>query len=790
MPLPTWRLPASVTDKAKAITRAVKPWLPKVSSTLHLIALGVAPIVLFLLFFDPNVLNPTRIGWIMEADWGQHALGWNAWRHMPWSSGSYENLLYAPTGLPLIYTDSNPLFAFIFKTFNHWLPKDFQYIGLWFLFCVCMHFLFAYKLVRPHAPGKWAAFGGAVALSALPCLYYRERHDTLVAQWLILWALHLFINVEAGAPRLAPPTASKARVLLQRVANLFDAKTRGYMALLGVTGLIHPYLLFMVAAIWGGDVLRALWQGAAAKNLHTTGKALVRAAIVLVCPIVTLGISGCYAKGQSPNAGGWAYYSMGLDALINPVRPEFSAIIKSVPQDGGQSFEGYQYLGFGLLMLLVAALIIYAVTPEARRARAFFSKLTFLALPFLLLFLTAITNRVQLYGHVIFFFQMPDQLKNVLAILRASGRFFWPMSYCLVLTALVVLYKSRPRILAVVLPAILLLQAYDLDGFAATMRAATSLAANPKVYYLTPSPKWDQLIAEAKGVDFYPANVHFNDKLFYELTWRATSRALPVNTMYPARENLLQLAKEDEGQTDFRHGVIHNDHLFVFLKQCDAPRELQSRLRMLDGVWIIPPDTAKDVALDQPEWAPIRSDVRFGWLDQGTCMLDDNWTKPETDGTWSAGPKASVVIPIKHVQFDDPNPKALDLNLRAQSHQPVTVAVLVNGVKVTELQLKNQKQNFSVHLPRRALRNALRRDVMDVRFIVEDKDGDIPVPEAEKLPPAITGRGAMSGAAASAQAAEADAIKQRERMLGIKLIDLRLAPAKPEAKAALAAIKG
>ena len=785
MSLPSWRLPASVIERAKA-------WGPRLLDGLYWILLGAAPVVLFLIFFDPHVLDPTRIGWTMEADWGQHVLGWNAFRHMPWSSGNHENLLYAPYGLNIIYTDSNPLFAFIFKLFRAWLPQDFQYIGIWFLFCVCMHFVFAYKLVRPHAPGKWAALGGAIALSALPCLYYRERHDTLMAQWLILWALHLFINVESGIPRLAPEGSSQLRVTLQRLANIFDAKTRGYMALLGITGLIHPYLLFMVAAIWGGDVLRGLWAGVRVRNLHLTAKALVRAGIVLFCPLVTLGISGCYAAGQSPNAGGWAYYSMALDALINPVRPEFSQIIKAVPLDGGQSFEGYQYLGFGLLMLLVAAAIIYAVTPEARRASAFFGKLKFLALPFLMLFLTAITNHVQLYGHTLLYFQMPDQLKNTLAVLRASGRFFWPMSYCMVLAALVVLYRSRPRIMAAVLPLVLLLQAYDLDGFAATVRAATSLASSPQTYYLTTSPKWDKLIAESKGVDFYPANVHFNDKLFYELTWRATSRSLPVNTMYPARENILQLAKEEEGQADFRHGQIHNDHLFVFLKQCDAPKALQDKLRMLDGVWIIPPDQARDVQLDKPVWTPIRSDVRFGWLDQGTCMLDDNWSKPDTDGTWSDGPKAGVLIPIKHVQFDDPNPKKVSLDLRAQSHKPVTVFVLVNGVKVSELKLDHVKQNYSIPLPA----NALRKDVMDVRFVIQDADPQVgqtaatkPDAKPDKRPPAITGRGgATSGASSSAASAEKD--KAEQRMLGIKLIDMHLTTAKPATTPAPPALKG
>ena len=71
MSLPSWRLPASVTERAKA-------WGPRLLDGLYWILLGAAPVVLFLIFFDPHVLDPTRIGWTMEADWGQHVLGWNA----------------------------------------------------------------------------------------------------------------------------------------------------------------------------------------------------------------------------------------------------------------------------------------------------------------------------------------------------------------------------------------------------------------------------------------------------------------------------------------------------------------------------------------------------------------------------------------------------------------------------------------------------------------------------------------------------------------------------------------
>ncbi len=793
MRLPDWHVPS----------RAVA-WLnttpPTVRNGLFRGLCLIAPLLLFLAFFNPYVLDPTRVGWALTADWGQHFLGWNAFRNTPWSSFNHEDLLYNPAGLAVIYTDSNPLFAFIFKPFRAILPEHFQYIGIWFLFCVCMHFFFSWKLVRPHAPNRWAALGGAIALSALPCLYYRMRHDTLMAQWLILWALHLVINVPDGpAVTSLPEGTPRYRQILARILALFDAKTFGWMALLGVTGLIHPYILFMLAAIWGGDVLRRFWPAARTFNRTEILGIVVRSIATLAMPVITLGISGAYSAGQSPGAGGWAYYSSSFDLFFNPVVPEFSTFLRAWPLSPGQAFEGYQYLGFGLLVLIVAAVVLYIMAPEAKAARPFLGKLKPLILPFVVLALVAMTNRVQIYGHTILYFDLPPALKGIAAILRASGRFLWPIGYCAVFAALVVLFKARPRIVGVLLPLVLVLQAVDLNGFAWSMRDATALASKSQTFYLTPSPLWDKLIARSKGVDFYPVNVHFNDKLFYELTLRATTAAKPVNTMYPARENLIQIAHEEADQLAFKHGVVRNDRLFVFLKQCDAPAELQSRLRMLDGVWIIPPDAAKDIDLPAPEWTPLDTRVRFGWLDQGTCLLDENWARPEYDGTWTAGPKAEVLIPIKHVQFDRPNPSDMDLSLKAKSITPVVVSVLINGRKMSEITLSHRLSEHAIPLPDAALR----ADNLNVSFEVENPDPEtVEVSQSEIKAPLLAGTATAAGTRAGTHigtphitgrgaAAAAVAVKStvKDRALAIKLLDMTIVEREATQNAAAAKAK-
>ena len=727
----------------------------------------LAPLALFLCFFNINVLNVTHIGWTLEADWGQHVNGWNAYRHCA-DGFNHQTCYAAPVGNTLISTDSNPPFAFLFKPFARWMPTNFQYIGLWFLFCVCMHFVFAWKLIRPHAPGRWTALGGALALSALPALYYRERHDTLMAQWLILWALHLFINVRDDA---VPEGTTPRDFVISWFRN--GSKMLGWSALLGFAGLLHPYLLFMVAAIWGGDVLKRFWPAARTMDRPAIFDTIARSAFALAAAVLALAAAGTFTKGMSAGAGGWSYYSMGLDAFFNPVRPDFSAILKAWPLNGGQSFEGYQYLGFGLLTLLAGSAVLFVATPEGRQARAFFGRLTYLALPFLVLLLLAVTNRGFFYGQQLWNFPTPKFLIEPLAVLRASGRLGWPIAYCLVMAALVVLFKSRPRIVAILLPAALALQAYDLQGFSTAMRNATSLAASDETYYLTPSPAWDRLVASAKGVDFYPANIHLNDKLFYEVTWRATSQQKPVNTVYAARENLIQLSYEDAGEDEFKQGEVNNDHLFVFLKQCDVPPALWPRLRMLDGVWIIPPASAGlDDELAKPQWSPMASKLRFGWLDQGTCLLDDNWSKPDVEGVWSDGPKAGIVIPIKAVKFDTAKPpRKLDLNLTAKSRRPVTVTVMANNVKLGEITLGRQKSDNILHLPA----SALRGDRLNIRFMINGEDanlapkaiqGEKVIPVEKPLPVNITGRGASSRMAPEKPAA-IDGIK----LLNITLVD-------------------
>lgn len=217
------------------------------------------------------------------------------------------------------------------------------------------------------------------------------------------------------------------------------------------------------------------------------------------------------------------------------------------------------------------------------------------------------------------------------------------------------------------------------------------------------------MMKHTRMVHFYPAQVHYNQKLFYELAWRSVSHSIPVNIMYAARENTNQIALENKAQDAFLRGEIKDDQLYIFLKQCHAPRSVQSRLREIDGVWIIPPKGYDSSQMARPSWTPISPKIRFGWIDQGGCLLDDQWTRPAYDGVWTTSGSASLSIPMQAVQFDSENPRRFSLLLDIEvpdGSRDVPVSIIINRRKIETIVVSDRQGRYRLNLPRSFLNAA------------------------------------------------------------------------------------
>lgn len=123
----------------------------KVNAVISYSGACLCGIIIFVLIYGTSVINPTNVNWLLHngSDLAQHYLGWEAFRKAEWQFpiGLLNNLRY-PGYSSIVYTDSIPLFAIVFKVLSPFLPEKFQYFGLYGLLCFVMQGLITTKIVR------------------------------------------------------------------------------------------------------------------------------------------------------------------------------------------------------------------------------------------------------------------------------------------------------------------------------------------------------------------------------------------------------------------------------------------------------------------------------------------------------------------------------------------------------------------------------------------------------------------------------------------------------------------
>lgn len=515
---------------------------------LSIVALGA---LAFLAWMHLAVLWPRNIGWLLAGDdRGQGAIGLAAYLRA--GSGLREPLLNAPGGTALLFTDSIPLLGVLLRA---WAPADAQYVGPWYLACVLLQAGFAAALVRRFTPDAMTAWLAAAPLVLMPVLFNRYGHPSLCAQWLLLWALWLFVE----------PTRAR--------------RPGGWVAVLGVAALVHSYLLLMVLGFWSAALLERAWR--------REWVAILGLLATLAVPAAMLAAHGAFA-GPYASTGTYGAFPAALDAWWNPANPDYAALLPSSPPDPqGRGFEGFNYLGAGSLALVVLAGALLATGRADRERRALTRRLAWLSPPLAVLALLAIGPAPVWHGAPLFAIHLPPAVIDALDPVRASGRLLWPATYLLAFAAIVIVSGARRAVLF--LAAALALQVMDLAPMLRAIRATSARADDPRRFAITRSPAWDRLIAEAREVEVQPARPFVDTGLVQEITWRAVVACRPVRWAYAARETVAARARVAADARAFAGGRLDRTRLYVLIGPDPVPPAVAAHVRVLDGVRIIPP---------------------------------------------------------------------------------------------------------------------------------------------------------------------------------------------------------
>jgi len=286
-----------------------------------------------------RIFNPMYTSWLMIGDSAQHYVGWRFFRNTPlwqWPLGKNADLGMEFSS-SIVFTDSLPLGAIIFKYLRFFLPMPFQYFGIWIWLCFVLQALFAWKVLKYYITHQSQIIIGSGFLVLAPALTYRLVHQgyghmALAGHFVILAALNLYLS-----PGL---------------------RTAAWSVLLSVTSLIHAYFMPLVLVVWIAAIVRKR------KNqnfsIAETAGHLSTITVALCTTMFAIGYTSLgmhlFVGDSNVTPDSWNYIFRWQPMALVDVSTDFSSGWSHFLFDQKELFgdvEGFSYLGSGVIALLL-----------------------------------------------------------------------------------------------------------------------------------------------------------------------------------------------------------------------------------------------------------------------------------------------------------------------------------------------------------------------------------------------------------------------------------------------------
>ncbi len=430
-------------------------------------ALALSIGVFFVLrYFPAGFITGTSSYWLTEVeDVTQYFAGFNAFFNAPFSYPllAFDSINY-PQGTRATFVDAIPLYALLLKVFVPSSFAPFNPFGVWVALSFIGQAICGWWILRELQVRSWLALLAlVVCLITFPALTTRLGHISLMSHWIILCALALYIRSHR----------SKTPVRL------------GWTLLIVSSFHINIYLCVMASAIYvAGQFHQPSWRAP---------RELASAAIpfVLLGASLILTIFPMEQVEVAPETG-FGFYSMNL---LSPFHGGKYLKFPN-PEMPGQ-YEGFNYLGLGVLLAFSLAWVLNRSAPQS-----IFTNHRALTWLMCLFTAYALSDTIYLGVHKIVSIDYPSFMDSITTQFRASGRFFWPVGYCVVIFAIASLYRRLGnKVFAASMLVLVGLQLVDLSHL---RHRLVDTAKRPATAVLT-QPAWDQqLAANIEYLYFFP----------------------------------------------------------------------------------------------------------------------------------------------------------------------------------------------------------------------------------------------------------------------------------------------
>lgn len=416
---------------------------------LLFLAGGMLGFLCFLYIYGWRVLDVTYDAWIFhgDIDLRQHYVGFCHYRMDPWTFpvGLIKSLSY-PSSMSVIYTDSIPIVAVLFKLISGILPKQFQYYGLYGCLTFILQGGLSGLLLRRFCDKKsYCVIGAGFFVISYPLIQRMFYHTALSSQWLILLSLLIWFYCQKKS--------------LQKRCIIW-----GLMGLLCVG--IHSYYLPMAGMILLASSIELIvscsQKQERRKLIRQEGVVILSYCLMAVFGLWILG--GFYGGPYINEAGGLGTFGSNLNTFVNSMGD--GLFLPKLPLYYDFQYEGAAYLGVGILLLLL--ILAVKLVLRARRGKDLKEVLSVRAKIVICLsifsWIFAMAPLFSIGSFKIVNLPYPQFLRSLLGIFRSNGRFSWVAFYLIILSALVLFerYASK-KTMVIAMSVLLAVQVIDLS---------------------------------------------------------------------------------------------------------------------------------------------------------------------------------------------------------------------------------------------------------------------------------------------------------------------------------------
>ena len=480
----------------------------------------------FVAIYGVAVLDFTYVDWLLpvtysNSDLTQHYLGWVTYRNSAWHFplGLMDNVNY-PHLISVIYMDALPLFSFIFKLLSPILPENFQFFGLFGFLCFALQGYFSGLLFFKCTKNRAYSVIGSLFLILSNIMIFRLYwHTGLAAHWIILASYAVWMNQEK-----------------------FDKLWKKALVWSGLTiiGLLTE--VYFVPMIWG-IMICSLLQNCMKWKKYAESFGVLCSAVVSF--VIVGWMFGLFYGGVTAGDYGLGLYSFNYNGFINTVRSDYHLFLKPLILTNDIQYEGYSYLGMGILVF-IPALCVAAVVKYRKRLLLVLKKICRnrnVFWPVLILivgFVGFAASPIISFGKHIFKLPISDGIFRIWSIFRSTGRMIWPIWYLIVFGVLVGWYmvmRKRKTLLYGVSVVLFVLQIIDFIPMIQLKKTVTQPGLKYQEECIN-SRAWEEIGENYKHMIFYPntrSYMYWNDTPYYFHLY-ALQYDLTMNTTYFSRD--------------------------------------------------------------------------------------------------------------------------------------------------------------------------------------------------------------------------------------------------------------